>query len=136
MSKIKEKCGEGKKNPFFIASKGLCVCSSSIAKKSWLLLSRVRGIERRKRRKSSIHNREHYFLSEFFQILFLFLSFFFFLIAAAALKCISFTWGWGCERISKDAFISDEQIFTETRPALKFYRKITHTLHKNVSSLK
>lgn len=35
----------------------------------------------REKRKSSIHNREHYSLSEFFQILFLFLSFFFSFIA-------------------------------------------------------
>ena len=67
----------------------------------------------REKRKSSIHNREHYSLSEFFQILFLFLSFFFSFIApfwkAAEWgeKCEMWMvgWGWKTENVPFAGFI-------------------------------
>lgn len=106
--------GEGKKNPFFIASlTGLCVHAKSrnaIAKKSWLLLllSSARHWTTKKRGKVpyitesiiSYQNFSRYFFSSF-------LSSF---LLIAALKCISSSWGWGYERISNDVFISDVSI--------------------------
>lgn len=128
-----------KEKSFFIASQA-SVCTPSVQAKRVAVVVRVReALNEEKRRKSSIHNREHYFLSEFFQILFLFLSFFFSLLIAAV-KCISFM-GMGLGKNFKGYIRRWWANFPSpaTRLTLNFHGRNfqqTHTPHEHFLSFK